>query len=157
MTVPVTMTACLVFVVVFSQSLLVPSVTEPQLSIISYQDSPVIQFTRAAPRPGIGFFFQGNQQKQEPFDNMIIQADSQQGLHLRWAAVKDAKNYNIQLYLIEGDQRLAVGNGYSEKTDIVIPNFQAITGRRYAWELTGTTIDHLKFKADGGFLLIDNQ
>jgi len=154
MTVPVTMTAtaCLVLVVVFSQSMFVPSV-EPQLSIISYQDTPVIQFTRAAPRPGIGFFSQGSQQKRQPFDDMMIRADPQQGLHLQWTPVNNAKNYNIQLYLIEGDQRLPIGKGYSENASMVISDFQAIAGRRYAWELTGSTVDHLKFKANGGFFV----
>ncbi len=155
MTVPVTMTAtaCLVLVVVFSQSLFVPSVTEPPVSIISYQDTPVIQFTRAAPQPGIGFFSQGNPLKRQSFDSMRIQANLPQGLHLQWTPVNDAKNYNIQLYLIEGDQRLPVGTGHSEHATVVIPDLEVIAGRRYTWELTGTTIDHLKFKANGGFFV----
>jgi len=143
-----TATACLMFVVVFSQSLFVPSV-----NIISYQDTPVIQFTGAVPQPGIGFFSQGNPLKRQPFDRMRIQADLPQGLHLQWTPVKDAKNYNIQLYLIEGDQRLPMGTGYSENASMVIPDFQTMTERRYTWELTGTTIDHLKFKANGGFFV----
>ncbi len=143
--------AALTLVVVW---MIMPAQQPPSGVIVAaYQDRAVLSFRPDAPvQPGIGFF-SAAKQFERPFARMEIALTAQQQLQLRWAPVAGAHSYSLELFIIEQEQRTALGKVSTPSAMAEIAPFNAKPGNRYEWELSGQTNDGYVFSTKGGFVI----
>lgn len=122
------------------------------LTLATYQDHAVVNFRPETAPPGIGFF-SAAKQFERPFARMEIALTPQQGLQLRWAPVAGANSYRLELFVIEQEQRTALGQVSTQTALARIVPFSAKPGNRYEWELSGKTNDGYVFSTKGGFVI----
>lgn len=127
---------------------------ESPLTVVSYQDKAEVVFS--SPKgdvPGIGFFG-GAREKAEPFGGITIHPEDAQHLRVKWSEIKTARLYEIRIYSSNGDGRVLIGEaGTSGATEVLLQVSGVVPGKRYEWELSGTTANDLRFLARGGFVV----
>jgi hypothetical protein len=124
------------------------------LDIVTYQEKQEVVFdsTKGIP-PGIGFFGSARQ-RTEPFDGVSIRSENGRDLHFKWPKIKTAQTYRISIYSMGADERTLVAQtAVSNNRDASLLTSSIQPGRRYEWELTGTTIGNGSFLARGGFVV----
>jgi hypothetical protein len=144
--VPATALATLLLVILLS-----PRSEKEALQVVAYQDKPEVVFT--APKgdvPGIGFFG-GAREKSEPFEGLNVRPEDDQHLRLKWPEIKTARLYEVRLYSSNGEGRTLVGQASTTGgTEVLLQVSGMMPGRRYEWELSGTTTNNNNFIARGG-------
>jgi len=152
--VSVPVTAALVFSITL---MFTPVSNKTEMTIVAYQDNPVIVFetlldnTNQVP-PGIGFFSAAKHQS-EPFNSISIALTDNSILHLKWSPIRNAISYIINLYLIDGADRKLIGEVSAKTAEAVFSKSNLQPGRRYEWLITGKTKTNLSFQTQGGFVV----
>ncbi len=125
--------------------------------LASYQDAPVMRFQSAsAAPPGIGFFAAANS-IERPFTGVQLLRPRARELELRWPAVENAAEYHVTLYRIVDHSRETVAEQGETAPRALFNNFDFAPNRRYEWEISGSTRDGVRFRANGGFIAAESQ
>ena len=125
--------------------------------LASYQDAPVMRFQSAdAARPGIGFFAAANS-VERPFTGVQLLRPRPRELELRWPAVENAAEYHVTLYRIVDHARETIAEQAETAPRALFNNFDLAPNRRYEWEISGSTRDGVRFRANGGFVAAESQ
>ena len=127
--------------------------TTAALPLASYQDAPVMRFQSAnAAQPGMGFFAAANI-VERPFTGVQLTRPQPRTLELRWPPVENAVEYRVTLYRISNQGSEVIVEQTPASTQAVFNDFDFTANRRYEWEISGSTRDGSKFRANGGFAI----
>ena len=139
----------------------VATVSPPQvvkkevMTVSSYQDKSQIIFKSSkGDVPGIGFFGAARE-KAEPFSGLSFEMkDSEKSLRVKWPEIKGARFYEIRVYSLDRENREMIAKAdASGKTEVLLYVSGLKPGKRYEWELSGTTGNGNRFLAEGGFVV----
>lgn len=122
--------------------------------VVSYQDKAAVVFT--APKgniPGIGFFGAARK-RSEPFEGLQVKMQDDRHFLLKWSKIRTARLYEVQIYSVNNNGRILVGQAAtSGNTEVLLQVLGIMPGKRYEWELIGQTTDNGSFLARGGFIV----
>jgi len=124
------------------------------MTVSSYQDKSQIIFKSSkGDVPGIGFFGAARE-KAEPFSGLSFEIEDTESLKVKWPEVKGARLYEIRVYSLDRENREMIAKaGTSGKTEVLLYVSGLKPGKRYEWELSGTTGNGNRFLAEGGFVV----
>ena len=123
-----------------------------KISVVAYQDNPVIQFKRTQDLPGIGFF-SGANKTTRPYDRITANIFDNNTIQLSWPRVDNAVSYTMQLKIFTNGQQVSVGKFTTTTTQASFRRAANDSGHRYIWGLTGKTGAGELFSAKGGFII----
>lgn len=123
-----------------------------KISVVAYQDNPVIQFKRTQNLPGIGFF-SGANKTTKPYDRITANVFDNNTIQLSWPRVDNAVSYTMQLKIFANGQQLSVDKLTTTATQASFKRAANDSGHRYIWRLTGKTGAGELFSTKGGFII----
>ena len=124
------------------------------MTVSSYQDKSQIIFKSSkGDVPGIGFFGAARE-KAEPFSGLSFEMKDSESLRVKWPEIKGARFYEIRVYSLDkGNREMIAKADASGKTEVLLYVSGLKPGKRYEWELSGTTGNGNRFLAEGGFVV----
>lgn len=124
------------------------------MTVFAYQDrSEIIFKSSKGDVPGIGFFGAARE-KAEPFSGLSFEMEDTESLKVKWPEVKGARFYEIRVYSLDRENREMIAKAEaSGKTEVLLYISGLKPGKRYEWELSGTTGNGNRFLAEGGFVV----
>lgn len=130
------------------------AVEKEVMTVFPYQDKSQIIFKSSkGDVPGIGFFGAARE-KSEPFSGLSFEMEDTDNLKVKWPEVKGARFYEIRVYSPNRGNRKMIGKaGTSGKAEVLLHVSGLKPGKRYEWELSGTTSNGNRFLAEGGFVV----
>ena len=151
--VPVWAAAAAIVVLVLAVVLVAPLGVERDdgLRLAAYRDDPVIRFAAQDTLPGLGFFTDA-QTETHPFADVDVRL-SGSGLVMDWPEVAGAQGYTVQLLVMEQGRQQEIARLEVTSSSAVVDDLRPVSGQRYVWMISGTTVEQRRFATRGGFVL----
>lgn len=129
---------------------LFPSPGHHQLAI--YRDDPGLHFSDEEQPQGLGFFT-GATVRSEPYAGVHFDAKRNGDVTAQWSPVAKATEYRFRIFGLNDSTPVAVFDVRTGGTSVAVPSAALQPGKRYEWQVSGTTTEGTHFSTSGGFVV----
>lgn len=136
--------------------LLLPKLPElyssPGVQLATYRDDPGLHFGDEEQPQGLGFFT-GATVRSEPYAGVHFETKRNGDVTAQWPPIAKVSEYRFRIFGLNDSTPVAVFDVRTGGTNVAVPAAALQPGKRYEWQVSGTTAEGTHFSTSGGFVV----
>ena len=124
----------------------------PALQLAAYRDDPGLHFGDEEQPQGLGFFT-GATVRSEPYAGVHFDTKRNGDVTAQWSPIAKATEYRFRIFGLNDSTPVAVLDVRTGGTSVAVPSAALQPGKRYEWQVSGTTTEGSHFSTSGGFVV----
>lgn len=126
--------------------------SSPGVQLATYRDDPGLHFGDEEQPQGLGFFT-GATVRSEPYAGVHFETKRNGDVTAQWSPIAKATEYRFRIFGLNDSTPVAVFDVRTGGTNVAVPSAALQPGKRYEWQVSGTTAEGTHFSTSGGFVV----